>query len=215
MKRGALIVLEGTDKVGKSTAAVELMKQISSVGKKAKLFQFPDVKTPVGMILADLLGEETSMKKRATHLLFAANRWEREDDMVTALNAGFTVIVDRYLHSGVAYASCALEQNLTGVRVGSMEWARKLNNGLPKPDLVCLLDAEPDSTVDRPGWEDETQQVKDASAAVREQFLQMRDHTWLTVDASRPKEIVADRLFGAVIEEMLKEREGEVGRIQW
>lgn len=214
MKRGALIVLEGTDKVGKSTAAVELMKRISSVGQTAKLFRFPDVKTPIGVILAELLDVETSMKNRATHLLFAANRWEREEDMVNALNEGFDVIVDRYLHSGVAYASCALEQNLTGVQVEPMEWAKKLNNGLPKPDLVCLLDAEPDSIVDRPGWEDETQQIKDTSAAAREKFLQMRDHTWLTVDASQPKETVADRLFNVVIREILKEREGEVGRIQ-
>ena len=214
MKRGALIVLEGIDRVGKSTAALQVIKDILMVGEEAKLFHFPTLNTPVGKILAKLLMEETSMKERALHLLFAANRWELEEEIITALNDGITVILDRYLHSGVSFAACALERKTDETDADIEEWARKLNCGLPKPDLVCLLDADVHSIMDRPGWENETQQVKDAQAGAREQFLKMRDPTWITVDASLPKKDVADRILSLVVDEMYKDRDGEVDRIK-
>lgn len=39
------------------------------------------------------------------HLLFSANRWERAKNIIKTLEAGVTVIVDRYCYSGVAFSA--------------------------------------------------------------------------------------------------------------
>lgn len=40
-QRGALIVLEGVDKSGKSTQAKKLLEYFHSQGKEARILQFP------------------------------------------------------------------------------------------------------------------------------------------------------------------------------
>ena len=40
----------------------------------------------------------------AVHLLFSANRWEQSSEMLSYLNSGVTLIVDRYAYSGAAFS---------------------------------------------------------------------------------------------------------------
>lgn len=39
------------------------------------------------------------------HLLFSANRWESANKIIQTLNAGVSLIVDRYCFSGVAFTA--------------------------------------------------------------------------------------------------------------
>lgn len=41
----------------------------------------------------------------AIHLIFAANRWEMRDQILSDLKSGITLICDRYAFSGVAYSA--------------------------------------------------------------------------------------------------------------
>ena len=45
------------------------------------------------------------MDDHAIHLLFSANRWEVAKSIREKLNAGITLVVDRYAYSGVAFTS--------------------------------------------------------------------------------------------------------------
>lgn len=99
--RGALIVIEGLDRAGKSTQVSRIAQQIN-----AKTIKFPERTTPIGKMINAYLGKMSEMDDRSIHLLFSANRWEKVDDILSSLNNGQHVICDRYAFSGIAY-SCA------------------------------------------------------------------------------------------------------------
>jgi dTMP kinase len=46
------------------------------------------------------------MTVNASHLLFSFNRWEKREQLLSLLERGVNVIVDRYAYSGVVYSVC-------------------------------------------------------------------------------------------------------------
>lgn len=48
---------------------------------------------------------QKELSDEAIHLLFSANRWERANNIMKLLEAGTTLIVDRYCYSGVAFSA--------------------------------------------------------------------------------------------------------------
>lgn len=48
--RGALIVLEGLDRVGKSTQCFQVVEKLNKMGKRAEAWRFPDRTTPLGKV---------------------------------------------------------------------------------------------------------------------------------------------------------------------
>jgi dTMP kinase len=91
--RGALIVLEGLDRSGKTTQVKLLEQRFVELGKKVKTFRFPgasevllgwlssclhfsDRSTPIGQMIDSYLKSQTEMEDHVIHLLFSANRWE-------------------------------------------------------------------------------------------------------------------------------------------
>lgn len=94
MSRGALIVFEGCDRVGKSTQCKRLMEALNAMGKKCQLLHFPgktssdrqhfhlilciERTTAVGKQIDAYLQKKMDLPDRTVHLLFAANRWELE-----------------------------------------------------------------------------------------------------------------------------------------
>lgn len=57
---------------------------------------FKDRTTKIGELLNKFLLKEIELPSEAAHLLFSANRWECKQDIIKALQAGTTVIIDRY-----------------------------------------------------------------------------------------------------------------------
>lgn len=75
-RRGALIVLEGVDRSGKSTQCKLLAQTLVNSGINAVLKRFPDRTTTIGTLINSYLTTPAAMNDRVIHLLFAANRWE-------------------------------------------------------------------------------------------------------------------------------------------
>jgi len=77
--RGAFIVLEGTDRSGKSTQCARLVAALNAAGVTAESWRFPDRTTGIGHMLdAYLRGTpDGDTDDGAVHLLFSANRWEK------------------------------------------------------------------------------------------------------------------------------------------
>lgn len=75
--RGALIVLEGLDRSGKTSQSSRLLSYLEGLGHSAESWRFPDRNTGVGQMISSYLTNESQLDDRAIHLLFSANRWEK------------------------------------------------------------------------------------------------------------------------------------------
>lgn len=105
LRRGALIVIEGVDRSGKSTQCRKLVQSLLAKNIKAELINFPDRTTPTGKLISEYLkNTECKINDQAIHLLFSANRWENVEKIKSLLNGGTTLILDRYSYSGVAFS---------------------------------------------------------------------------------------------------------------
>ena len=137
--RGALIVMEGLDHSGKSSQARLLAQAIPG----AQLANFPDRTTAVGGLIDQYLRNQVDKDDRAIHLLFSANRWERISSIRAQLEAGTTVILDRYAFSGCVYSAAK------GL---PLSWCRAPDAGLIQPDLVVYLRMSATQVAERSGF---------------------------------------------------------------
>ncbi|GAB0489256.1 hypothetical protein MMPV_000473 [Pyropia vietnamensis] len=120
-----------------------------------------------------------AVEAHALHLLFSANRWEAAPALVAALEAGETVVADRYALSGVAYTLAAAGESAAAAGGGGGEgaagatasvlftsaatvnaaWCLGADAGLPAPDLIIQLAVGAGGggggVAGRPGWGDE------------------------------------------------------------
>jgi dTMP kinase len=80
------------------------------------------------------------------------------------IDAGTTVIVDRYYYSGCVYSAAKQNPSL------SLEWCRQPDVGLPRPDLCLFLDISAEDAAKRGGYGTEKYEKKEMQDRVRELF---------------------------------------------
>jgi dTMP kinase len=128
---GWLIGIEGIDAAGKRTQSLLLSSWLRRKRLTCKVISFPDYTTRIGKeIRAFLVGQRT-YPDPLKHILFAANRWERINEIESLLTNNEILIVNRYTESNLAYG---LANGL------ALNWLTNLEKGLPITDLVILLD---------------------------------------------------------------------------
>eukprot|EP00092_Neocalanus_flemingeri_P021239 GFUD01023013.1.p1 GENE.GFUD01023013.1~~GFUD01023013.1.p1 ORF type:complete len:249 (-),score=87.18 GFUD01023013.1:174-875(-) len=205
VKRGSLIVFEGCDRSGKTTQVTKLVERLNNEGKPAKMMRFPDRTTGIGSIINSYLTCTKELDDHAVHLLFSANRWELEQDIVSTLKAGTHVIIDRYAYSGVAFS--AAKPSL------SLSWCKQPDIGLPRPDMVCFLDVSEEVAMKRADFGGERYELTEFQRKVRENYTLLRDPSWVTVSADGTMELVEKELYRIVGEEVGKEGRKELGKL--
>ncbi|XP_027447009.1 thymidylate kinase [Zalophus californianus] len=184
-RRGALIVLEGVDRAGKSTQSRKLVAALCAAGHRAELLRFPERSTEIGKLLSSYLEKKSEVEDHSVHLLFSANRWEQVPLIKKKLSQGVTLIVDRYAFSGVAFTSA--KENF------SLDWCKQPDVGLPKPDLVVFLQLRLAEAAVRGEFGRERYESGDFQERALRRFHQlMADETlnWKMVDASKSIEDV-------------------------
>ncbi|KAI4938149.1 hypothetical protein J4E85_000588 [Alternaria conjuncta] len=167
MARGKLIVFEGLDRAGKSTQCQMLVEDLQNDGIKVRHMRFPDRTTPIGKMINSYLSGQSEQDDHVIHLLFSANRWEAVPSIQADLAAGTTIIVDRYYYSGCVYSAAKQNPSM------SLEWCRKPEVGLPRPDLCLFLDISADDAAKRGGYGTEKYEKKEIQDRVRELFETM------------------------------------------
>ncbi|XP_063235601.1 thymidylate kinase [Bacillus rossius redtenbacheri] len=187
LSRGAFIVFEGCDKVGKTTQCKKLVNKLLEAGIAAKYMNFPDRSTPTGKLIDAYLTSQQELTDKAIHLLFAANRWEQQPKMVSLLGGGCTLIVDRYSYSGVAFSAAKPNMDL--------EWCRAPEQGLPKPDSVFFLSLSPEAAARREQFGLERYERPKFQERVRENYEALRDDSWQVIDADKGIEELHQQLF--------------------
>ncbi|VDL94991.1 unnamed protein product [Schistocephalus solidus] len=171
MERGIFIVLEGTDRIGKSTQAKMLESALTRLyGTETLSVRFPDRNTPLGQSLNTYLNGKLELNHHAVHLLFTANRWERAAEINQALEAGRCVVADRYSYSGIVYTA-AKEPNPP-----SWEWCKRTEECLPQPDLIiCLLPATLADLTKRGGFGDERFENAEFQSRVMQNYRRLAE----------------------------------------
>ena len=137
---GRIIVIEGVDKAGKETQTRLLLESLKLSGRICVVMDFPDYITPIGMEIKAFLEGNREYPNELKHMLLSANRWERKSEIESMIEKGTIVIMNRYYQSNLVY----------GVSNGlNINWLANLDRGLPKEDVVIVLDVSPTVLTER------------------------------------------------------------------
>ncbi len=178
-----IIVIEGSDQAGKKTQTALLAQALKKSKIKTKTFSFPDYTTPLGKEINRFLHGKRKFPPQVIHCLLAANRWEKLDQIKKAQEQNSVVIMNRYYQSNLVY----------GVANGMpLSWLEGLDDGLPKADLVLVLDVSQKEsfsrkTKNRDQFEKNAQFLQTISSTYKK--LAKKYH-WNLINASQSKQAV-------------------------
>ncbi|KAJ5906683.1 Thymidylate kinase [Penicillium subrubescens] len=193
-RRGALVVVEGLDRAGKSSQCELLRDYLSEQGHNVKYIRFPDRTTPIGKLIDSYLRGSANQDDHSIHLLFSANRWELAKSIEQDIAAGITLIVDRYSYSGAVYSAAKANPTL------SLDWAWQPEIGLPQPDICLFLSISAEEAAKRGGFGAERYENETMQTRVRGLFRTLfeRQKNVCVVDAGKTLEEVSRDIQAAV-----------------
>ncbi|HKU50022.1 MAG TPA: dTMP kinase [Nitrososphaera sp.] len=192
--KGKIIVLEGTDKAGKTTQSRLLLEALKNLGKVCVILDFPDYMTPIGMEIRAFLDGKRDYPPEAKHLLFSANRWEKKKEIESMVENGTIVIMNRYWQSNLAYgAANGMDSN----------WLLRLDKGLPKEDLVIVLLVNPATSGKRAEVQDAFESDARLAAAAYKNYMKFaKQFRWKVLDGSKSREQVHQEILRIVRKEL-------------
>ncbi|MEJ7642760.1 MAG: dTMP kinase [Candidatus Nitrosocosmicus sp.] len=193
--KGKLIVIEGLDKSGKTTQSKLLFEFYNKLYPGyVNLFNFPDYTTRIGQEIRLFLEGKIQYNNEVKHILLSANRWEKKSEMETLRSQGNIVILNRYYQSNLVYG---LSNDL------DLDWLINLDLGLPKEDIVIVLDIDPSLSHKR-GIEnnfilDEFEKNKDFLERARKNYLYLaKKFNWTVInsdqDANSISKLIVDHI---------------------
>ena len=202
---GKLVVIEGTDGVGRSTQINLLRPWLEQQGRAV---------LDTGMTRSALAGkgikqakEGHTLGKVTLNLFYATDFADRlEHQIIPALRAGFVVLTDRYIYSLMARAM---------VRGLDREWVRNLYSFALKPDAIFYLRIGVDDLIPRvvftrgfDFWEsgmdlhpseDMYESFRKYQSSLLAQFdLLAQEYEFNVIDASAPIRTVFDQLQAGI-----------------
>jgi dTMP kinase len=143
---GVLIAIEGIDGAGKGTQAARAAHAAAARGYSVTSFSFPLYDgNPFSRAIADYLNGEfggaDDVHPELAGLLYAGDRFHAKPRLLAALADSDLVVCDRYVASNAAHQGAKLAGE---ARTRLLDWLDEVEYGefgLPRPELVVLLDA--------------------------------------------------------------------------
>ena len=136
---GRLIVVEGTDGVGRSTQIAMLREWLEAEGYAVLVTGFRRSELAANGIDRAMRGN--TLDPLTLNLFYATDFWDRlEKNIVPALRSGMVALVDRYIFSIIARAR---------VRGVSPRWLNDVFEFAVVPDIVLYLDVDVEHLVPR------------------------------------------------------------------
>lgn len=144
---GRLIIIEGGDGSGKATQTALLQERLVAEGYAVKAVSFPNYDSPaampVKMYLAGDFGKNPSdVNPFVASSLYAIDRFASfRMEWQTFYEEGGIILADRYTTSNMVHQMVKYEEAVA--RREFLDWLEDfefVKFGLPRPDLVCLLD---------------------------------------------------------------------------
>lgn len=170
-EKGKFIVFEGTDGSGKSTQMKLLGKYLEEKGEECYLTHEP-TDSPFGALLRKCMSGETDADEHAIAALFAADRLDHILNPVNGikakLDAGITVLCDRYYFSSFAYNGGFVP----------LDWVVALNTPameMLRPDLVVYIDVPIEESMKRilRRGEQERYETQEKQQKIRAKFFEV------------------------------------------
>ena len=206
---GRLIVIEGTDGVGRSTQTYMLKNWLEVQGYAVMETGWTRSKL-IGQGITDAK-QGHSLNRLTYALMYATDLADRlEYQILPALRSGFVVLADRYVYTAIARGI---------VRGADRQWLRDLYGFGVEPDLVLYLQSSVEDLVPRVleagkmnYWEsgmdmnygdDLYDSFVAYQSALIEQFNQMAaDYNFTTVNAAQNPQAIHHQLRDAVAEHL-------------
>ena len=190
--KGKIIVIEGADKAGKLTQSRLLIDSLKLAGRICVVMDFPDYTTPIGIEIRAILDGEREYPNELKHMLMSANRWERKREIESMVETGTIVVINRYYQSNLVY----------GVSNGlSINWLANLEKGLPREDIVIVLDVSPSVSSQRSGDGDLDSFEKDQKLLleVNKNYRKLaKQFKWKIINGEKTKEQVHQEIMKIV-----------------
>jgi dTMP kinase len=192
--RGKIIVIEGTDKAGKTSQSRMLAETLKVSGKVCVILDFPDYTTPIGMEIKAFLDGKRDYLPEVKHLLFSANRWEKKKEIESMLENGTIIVMNRYWQSNLVY----------GVANGmDINWLLRLDKGLPKEDIVLAILVNPSISAKRAEMQDAFEADPQLAAKAYKNYLKFaKQYRWKIIDGSKSKEQVHQEITKVIRKEL-------------
>jgi len=187
-----IIVIEGFDQAGKRTQSELLAKSLRARKLKCKIFSFPDYTTPLGKEIKHYLRGKRKFPPQVIHCLLAANRWEKLKEIQEDLSKNYILIMNRYYQSNLVYGKA------NGL---DLKWLLNLDAGLPKENLVILLDVKPkDSFTRKKTRRDKFEKNKEFAQKIIHTYRKLaKKFGWKIVDASQTQEQVHNSVMAIAL----------------
>jgi len=176
-----IIAIEGSDQAGKKTQTAMLAKALKSQKIKTAVFDFPDYSTVIGKEIDAYLHGKRKFPPEIIHYLYAANRWEKVQEIKKSAAKNSILIMNRYYHSNIVY----------GIANGLKEkWLESIDAGVPKSDLVIVLDvSQTESFSRKKSKRDKFEKNKLFLKKISQIYRKLaKKHKWKIIDASGTKQ---------------------------
>ncbi len=144
MKKGKLIVIDGTDGSGKSTQIKLLIDTLQKDGFKIKTIHFPDYANFFGGFIGHCLTEQyynfIDVHPKIVSVLYAADRWESSETIKKWLGQGYVVVLDRYVSANQIHQGGKIKS--PAKRAAFLAWLDEMEHSvfkIPRPDITLYL----------------------------------------------------------------------------
>lgn len=150
MKRGKLIVIEGSDGSGKATQTKKLYEKLVNKNKKVKKVEFPNYKSEASALIKMYLSGEfgkdpDSVNPYTSSTFYAVDRFAsyKKEWEEFYLNGGI-IIADRYTTSNMIHQAAKIKDVQAKDKFLNWLWDFEFEKvNLPVPDCVIFLDMPP------------------------------------------------------------------------
>lgn len=145
IKKGKLIVIDGTDGSGKATQIDLLVQHLQQDGHRVKILDFPEYyKNFFGKFIGHCLSEQyynwINIHPKIASIAYAADRWESSKKIQDWLEKGYIVLSNRYvsanqIHQGGKIVNTAKRENF-------LKWLDEMEYKvfkIPRPNAVFYL----------------------------------------------------------------------------
>ncbi len=176
-----LIAVEGIDGAGKTTISQYIAELLKKKGLEVVILKEPS-NSEYGRKIRE--SDERLPAEEELRLFILDRIVDVRENILPALRSGKTVVMDRYYYSNIAYQSA---RGLNGDEI------KKVNEEIaPKPDLVILLDVNPEISLSRIQKRKKLTPFERVEylKKVREIFLKYADDKTVIVDANKSLEEV-------------------------